>query len=46
MANNLIESVEAPIMEVWRVEIGIEQGRRLIKSSGTDIVLQVIDKRA
>jgi hypothetical protein len=44
MPDHLIIGVVPPIVKVGWVEIGVQQGRRLLKPAGADIVLAMIDK--
>src|SRR5262249_42098824 len=46
MIDHLFEAVVAAVVEIWRVEIRIQQGRRLIEAARADVVLQMIDEGA
>lgn len=46
MRDHLVVSGVAPVMEIRRVEIGVEQGRRLEQAARADIVLAMVDESA
>ena len=44
MRHHLIVAVEAAVVKIRRVEIGVAQRRRLEQAAGADVVLLVIDE--
>ena len=44
MADDLIVTVKPSVVKIRRIEVGVQQGRRLEQAAGTDIVLEMIDE--
>ena len=46
IVDHLVVAIEAPVVEIGRVEIGVDQRRRLVWAAAADVVKLMIDEGA